>query len=125
MFFTGLKIVISALLATAVQEQQGQPDEAGKRNPPVIRLPDTIRIEGRFYDFEDDFYFYDRHRTRRYPKHKYYIENGKTHHRIITPVRMRYEPAFRRYPQPKGVKQPKGRPPRRPGPVKRHGRGIR
>ena len=135
MFFTSLKIVISALLATAVpekmpeqkqpQKQQIQPDSTGKANSPVVRLPDTIRIEGRFYEFEDEFYFYDRYRTRRYPKHKYYIDNGKAHHRVITPVRMRYEPAFRRYPQPKGVKPPKGRPPRKPGPVKRHRRWSR
>ena len=156
MLFIGSNVFLSILFAAAVPDeipetaarwvQQVQPakineddedDEVDGKTPQVVRLPRTILIEGVFYDFEDDFYFYDRYWKWRYPKHKYYFQDGKRHHRIITPVRARYTPAFRRYPKPKGMRPPKGPPPRqgmRPpkGPPPRqgmrpppHGRGRR
>ena len=156
MLFIGSNVFLSILFAAAVPDeipetaarwvQQVQPakineadeaDEADGKTPQAVRLPRTILIEGVFYDFEDDFYFYDRYWKWRYPKHKYYFQDGKRHHRIITPVRARYTPAFRRFPKPKGMRPPKGPPPRqgmRPpkGPPPRqgmrpppHGRGRR
>ena len=144
MLFIGSNVFLSILFAAAVPDeipetaarwvQQVQPakineadeaDEADGKTPQAVRLPRTILIEGVFYDFEDDFYFYDRYWKWRYPKHKYYFQDGKRHHRIITPVRARYTPAFRRFPKPKGMRPPKGPPPRqgmRPPP---HGRGRR
>ena len=156
MLFIGSNVFLSILFAAAVPDeipetaarwvQQVQPakineadeaDEADGKTPQAVRLPQTIRIEGVFYDFEDDFYFYDRYWKWRYPTHQYYFQDGKRHHRIITPVRARYTPAFRRFPKPKGMRPPKGPPPRqgmRPpkGPPPRqgmrpppHGRGRR
>ena len=148
MLFIGSDVFLSILFAAAVPDeipetaarwvQQVQPakineadeddedDEDDEKTPQAVRLPQTIRIEGVFYDFEDDFYFYDRYWKWRYPKHKYYFQDGKRHHRIITPVRARYTPAFRRFPKPKGMRPPKGPPPKhgmRPpkGPPPKHG----
>ena len=134
MLFIGSDVFLSILFAAAVPDeipetaarwvQQIQPakineadeddedDEDDEKTPQAVRLPQTIRIEGVFYDFEDDFYFYDRYWKWRYPKHKYYFQDGKRHHRIITPVRARYTPAFRRDPKPKGMRPPKGPPPK-------------
>ena len=148
MLFIGSDVFLSILFAAAVPDeipetaarwvQQVQPakineadeddedDEDDEKTPQAVRLPQTIRIEGVFYDFEDDFYFYDRYWKWCYPKHKYYFQDGKRHHRIITPVRARYTPAFRRFPKPKGMRPPKGPPPKhgmRPpkGPPPKHG----
>lgn len=128
MIFISTDILASILLATAVPEeiledlpqpepsvqqvQQKQSDEPQKDT--IIRLPDAILIDGFYYYYEDALYFYDRYRLRRYPKHKYYIKDGKRHIRHYTPVRVRFTPAFQRFPKPKDMGQKKG-PPRRPG----------
>lgn len=126
MLFIGTEIFASILLASTVPEeilgpdpvpvmvQQEQQSKREKQESSIVPLPNKILIEGFYYYYEDAIYFYDRYWKRRYPKHQYYIKDGKRHHRITTPVRIRFTPAFQRFPKPKDMGPKKG-PPRRPG----------